>query len=35
VISGLAFGPWRPAHAARAALGFTCDWFGIGKDLVD
>ena len=25
VISGLAFGPWRPAHAARAALGFPCD----------
>ena len=25
VISGLAFGPWLPAHAARAALGFSCD----------
>ena len=25
VISGLAFGPWCPAHAARAALGFSCD----------
>jgi hypothetical protein len=33
VISGLAFGPWRPAHAARAALGFTYDWFRLGKDL--
>jgi hypothetical protein len=33
VISGLAFGPRRPAHAARAALGFPCDRFRIGKDL--